>query len=239
MTRETEREIRKLFDSDHASAHFGMDASVGSQARIVLNDLNSRFASMFGSIAKEEAARVVGQVNSHAAASVAESLKQLSGGATISVKAVSPTMKSIMKAAIAENVDLIKSLPAQYMRQVGQKVMHSIVTGQGLADLIPDIQKRGKVSEGRAKLIATDQTKKVYTALSNERVKRAGVKKFEWLHSGGGQHPRDLHVDYDGEIFDYENPPIIDKNTGERGLPGQLINCKCKARPILDFGNNQ
>ncbi|RIQ43658.1 phage head morphogenesis protein, partial [Bordetella avium] len=32
-----------------------------------------------------------------------------------------------------------------------------------------------------------------------------------------------------------DNPPIIDKTTGERGLPGQLINCKCRMRPVIDF----
>lgn len=63
----------------------------------------------------------------------------------------------------------------------------------------------------------------------------AGVKKFEWIHSGGGAEPRELHVSYDGQIFDLDNPSIIDRRTGQRGLPGQLIKCKCKMRPVIDF----
>ena len=38
-----------------------------------------------------------------------------------------------------------------------------------------------------------------------------------------------------GGIFDFDNLPVIDEKTGERGIPGQAINCKCRMRPIVEF----
>jgi hypothetical protein len=74
-------------------------------------------------------------------------------------------------------------------------------------------------------LIARDQVRKVTTAINVERAKSAGITKFRWRHSGGGSEPRQDHVDMDGMIFSYDDPPVIDERTGERGYPGQLINC--------------
>ena len=235
MRKATEKAIRNLFDTDHAQAHFGQDASVASQARIVLNGLDRRFSDLFGSVAKTIAPDMVNQANKLSGKAVEGSLKELSGGSTIKLSAMNPAMQNVMKAAVAENVQLIKSIAKDYLHQVGQQVMRSIVSGQGLSDLLPAIQERGNVTESRAKLIAYDQTRKVYSSLNSLRVKNAGVKKFEWIHSGGGQRPRELHLKYDGQIFDFSNPPIIDENTGERGMPGQAINCRCTLRPIVDF----
>ena len=35
-----------------------------------------------------------------------------------------------------------------------------------------------------------------------------------------------------GYVFPIDFPPIIDRKTGERGYPGQLINCKCHMEPV-------
>jgi uncharacterized protein with gpF-like domain len=29
--------------------------------------------------------------------------------------------------------------------------------------------------------------------------------------------------------------PVIDPRTGERGIPGQAINCRCVMRPLVEF----
>ena len=33
--------------------------------------------------------------------------------------------------------------------------------------------------------------------------------------------------------FPIDRPPVIDKKTGQRGFPAQLINCKCFLTPVL------
>ena len=66
-------------------------------------------------------------------------------------------------------------------------------------------------------------------------MEKLGLKKFEWLHSGGGHHPRPDHVAMSGNIYSFTSLPIIDSKTGERGIPGQAINCKCVMRPVIEF----
>ena len=63
-----------------------------------------------------------------------------------------------------------------------------------------------------------------------------GVKKFKWLHSMGGKEPRPLHKNVlNGNVYSFDDPPVIDERTGERGLPGVLINCRCRMLPVIEF----
>ena len=90
------------------------------------------------------------------------------------------------------------------------------------------------VSE-RAAFIARDQTSKLTSATNIARMKSAGIKKVRWRHSGGSKDPRPMHLEYDGKIFDLDNPPIIEED-GTRGWAGMTYNCKCYLVPIVDFG---
>jgi SPP1 gp7 family putative phage head morphogenesis protein len=80
----------------------------------------------------------------------------------------------------------------------------------------------------------------MYNNLNASRMKAIGLNKYEWVHSGGGQRPREFHRDVlNGQIFSLDDPPIIDEQTGERGIPSQLINCRCTMLPLLEFSNGQ
>jgi len=71
--------------------------------------------------------------------------------------------------------------------------------------------------------------------LALERMKSAGVTKFEWLHTGGGKQPRKLHKELSRQIFNIDEPPFIGVMYGERihGYPGQLPNCRCAMRAVI------
>jgi len=70
-------------------------------------------------------------------------------------------------------------------------------------------------------------------------MEKVGVKKFKWLHSGGGQKPRKDHIEMNGNIYSFDDLPVIDKRTGERGIPGQAINCRCRMAPVIEFDNDE
>lgn len=236
MTKITRREVESLFKR-HGPAMDGvaMDASLASQARILSNALMARFQKMFGDKSWFLAEKMVNQQDSVSKSAVAQSLKTMSGGLSIKTDIFNKQLSDITKAAVAENVALIKSIATDYINQVQGSVMRSITSGQGLKDLIPALENYEGVTHRRAKNIALDQTRKVYNAINRERMKAAGVKKFEWLHSGGSQKPRQLHIDMNGNIYEIDNPPIIDERTGERGFPGQAVNCKCRMLPVIEF----
>ena len=145
--------------------------------------------------------------------------------------------KEVMTASIAENVGLIKSISEKYLTDVQGAVMRSITNGNGLQDLIPALERHEGITRRRARNIALDQTRKAYNSLNKGRMEALGIKKFEWLHTGGSQNPREDHIELSGQIFSFDNPPVIDKRTGERGFPAQLPNCRCRMLPVITFGD--
>lgn len=235
MTKETRREVLAVFN-----AHgYAQDASLASMARIAMNYLMAKFQKLFGQKAKTLAESMVEKQSKLSALGVSASLKEASGGLKISGDVFGSRINDIMKASVAENVGLIKSIPTDYLNQVQGDVMRSITTGNGLQDLVPALEKYEGVTKRRAKNIALDQTRKVYNSLNAGRMQALGIKKFEWIHSGGGQKPRQDHIEMSGNIYSFNDLPVIDKRTGERGIPGQAINCRCRMAPVIEFGDDE
>lgn len=236
MTKDVKTKVLELFKSNTAETYFAQDDSIASQARILTNALTIKWDDIFASHSKPKAKKMVKQQSDASAYSLKTSLKELSGGLTISTDILTGTLKDITTAAVAENVSLIKSIPQQYLHQVKGAVMRSITTGNGLQDLVPAIEKYDGMTKRRAKNIALDQTRKVYNSLNTERTQKIGLEQGEWLHSGGGIHPRETHIgSLDGKIYNLKEG-LYDPDVGYNIQPGQLPNCKCTFRPLLKFG---
>lgn len=236
MTRETDRALRKLFRSPVAPEPAAMDASFTSEAARVIAALQNRFNVLFSKRAGGLAEALAKGIDRQAANGLGESLKDLSGGVTFKTDVASGAVGDVIAASVKQNVGLIKSISSEYFTEIEGAVMRSIQSGRGMADLVPELEKRGGVTSRRARLIARDQTSKATTAINKARMDGLGIKKFKWLHSGGGKEPRRLHKDVlNGKVFSMDDLPVIDERTGERGLPGQLINCRCRMVPVVDF----
>lgn len=238
MTSITEKELQKFFEEPHAEEYFeAQDASVSSQARILTNALMKKLNAYFARLSVPIAEAQINAVDGASSGSVYSSLKEMSGGLSLPTSAITPDMAEVLNASIVENVSLIKSISIEYLGGVQQAVMRSITTGRGLADLQPYLEKHKGITERRARMIALDQTRKAYNNLNRGRLEKLGLTKFEWRHTSGSKHPRPLHIRYNGKIFSFDDLPIIDENTGERGIPGQAINCRCRIRPVIEFGD--
>lgn len=237
MADDIEIQLRKFFNEPHTEEYFAQDASVASQARILMNAMTRKFNTLFAAQASDIAEQTANAADKASSTAVHSSLKQLSGGLSLPTATLAGPLVDVLSATVTENVALIKSISQQYLTGVQGAVMRSITTGNGLADLVPFLEKHKEITKRRALMIARDQTHKAYNNLNKGRMEKIGLKKFEWLHTGGSSHPRKLHQDYSGKIFSFDDPPIIDENTGERGIPGQAINCRCRMVPVLDFGD--
>jgi SPP1 gp7 family putative phage head morphogenesis protein len=236
MTAQTTREVRNLLSRHGAMDGAAMDAgNIASQARILTNQLTAKFDSLFGRKAKLLARRMVAGVDKNSRTALHSSLKAMSGGLSLKTNLLDQQLKTSLTAIVAENVGLIKSIPAQYMQRVQGDVMRAISTGQGLADIVPALEDYEGITLRRARNIALDQSRKAYNALNRGRMQAVGIQKFQWVHSGGGQKPRPDHVEMDGNIYSFDDLPVIDENTGERGIPGQAINCRCTMVPVVEF----
>lgn len=252
MTRETKEQVIELFKSDVAERfkeqqqRAASDASIAGKATKLMKDLMSRFETLFSLKSKKLAVSMVEGAKATSKTSLASSLKELSGGLSIKTSLVPKGMEDVMQASIEENVSLIKALPGEYLNKVTGTVMRSITSGISIGALTQQIQKYAGQTERRAKNTALDQVRKAYNNLNKQRLQAVGVGRFEWLHSGGGQHPRKSHQAMNGKIFSFDDLPVINKEQVDagseapvRGIPGQAINCGCTMNPVIEFEDGE
>lgn len=239
MTAQVSKEVKRLFETPEAAAYFATDASIGSQSRITMNKLAEKFNALFARKAKGLATRMTDQINKAASSGVHSSLQQLSGGLSLKGSIVTPDMVETFKAIVSENVGLIKSIASNYLTQVQQAVSRSIAGGNGLQDLIPALEKYEGMTHRRAHNIALDQTRKAYQNVARDKMQALGVESYMWNHSGGSNQPREDHIEMDGNVYRFDDPPVIDENTGERGIPGQAPNCRCTMTPVFSFDETE
>lgn len=144
---------------------------------------------------------------------------------------MSGPIQAAMAAATQANIDLITSIPAQYLDKVGQAVSENFVEGMRWEDLAKTIEQVGDVTESRAKLIARDQTSKMNSSFNEERQTSLGIDQYIWQTSGD-ERVRPEHAANDGQIFDWDKPPAT-------GHPGEDIQCRCVAIPYFNLDQQQ
>lgn len=138
-----------------------------------------------------------------------------------------PALLAATEAFTVENVALIKDLPAKTLTEIEGIVHRGVTRGALHKDLAKEIGERLAMGERRAKLIARDQVGKFYGNVTKVRQEALGVTEFVW-RTVGDERVRDEHVSLDGRKFKWsEGAP------GE-GIPGEPVNCRCYADPVLD-----
>ena len=237
---ETEKTIRAIFNSETAEQYFAEDESIASRSRILTNALIRKINSSVTDSSKTITMRMIKGTDKASQSSLHQSLKELSGGMSIKTSTVGEQVSERLKASIDANVGLIKSINSDYLGKVKDAVNRSIMTGNGLQDLVPFLKKQRGITTRRARNMALDQTRKAFNSLNAARMQDVGVETYEWVHTGGSVAPRPFHINnsptgLNGGIFSLTKPPVIDPKTGERGIPGQLPNCKCRMRPVIKF----
>lgn len=134
----------------------------------------------------------------------------------------------ILIATTRENVNLITSIPNQYLSKIETLVFTSTTQGSTAGSMIKQIQEIGKVTAKRAKLIARDQSSKLNSAINQQRQQNLGVEEYVWRTSKDDR-VRPNHKSKNGLTFKWNDPP---KDTGH---PGQDIQCRCVAQPIINI----
>jgi SPP1 gp7 family putative phage head morphogenesis protein len=140
-------------------------------------------------------------------------------------------IRAAMADAVEANVALIKSIPEQFLDEVRQAVEKAFVGGERFESLAKRIAHIGDVTENRAKLIARDQISKITASLNEARQVSVGIKRYTW--SGAlDKRERPSHRALEGSEHAWASPPLVD---GEHVHPGEAINCRCAAIPVIDL----
>ena len=235
MFRDVRRELKKTFKENHYGQ--AMDASLASQSRILLNWLLRKWQPRFDEIAQRATRRMINRTIKNSSIALRNTFKSELPDLSINTSFSDDRLKEVIKASTQEATNLIKTIPYKFLNDVQGQVMRSITTGKGYEDLVPYLTKKYNGDTRKARLVAADQTRKAFQSINTSRLKTVGVKKFIWIHSGGGNEPRELHIRMSGSEYSFDDPPFIGVMYGNDvyGLPGDLPNCRCICKPVLNF----
>lgn len=241
LTKEVLEEIKPLYKEYKYQITF--DASISSQARMTINSLRKFFEKKFKEKGKKFAESMVKKTNRYATSMFKQVMTALfnkekieQAGFSMSGSIVSSEKEEVIKALVFENVSLIKSIQDRYFEQITGAVMRSIENGDGVTTLTEEIMKYNGQNKRRARLIALDQTRKAYNSINLRNMQDTGVKRFEWVHSGGSKEPRKYHRDVlNGQIFDIDKGAPNDADIPPYIYPGQLPYCRCRMAPVIEF----
>ena len=147
---------------------------------------------------------------------------------------MNPAMRAAYEASLAENVGLIRSIPAEYLQQVQGIANRSYTAGRDLQQMVKALKALYPKAANRAVLISRDQSNKANAVVTRARQLELGIVEAIWMHSHAGKTPRPTHVAMNGKRYKVAEgmyDPAVKRNI----LPGELINCRCTGRSILPF----
>jgi SPP1 gp7 family putative phage head morphogenesis protein len=242
MIADYRKQIGRAMENEDVEEFFAEDAAPSSIFKKVLRKLQEKWRKVFRAFAKETAKAFVEKSDKSVNASTLHSLS--TAGIKEPTLAYNAAVENIMGAAVSFNNTLITGIGEDIHEKVYNAVMLSLTSPnpeqQGTSGIENALRDIGGFAENRIKLISVDQTSKLYSALSDERMRQNGVEEFEWLHSGAGKEPRESHEKMDGEIFKLDDPRFwivggeFGLKKGDLGPPGWAIRCRCRKRPIIN-----
>lgn len=228
-------EIAEELKNSIVQRFFAQDATASSLFKSLLARLFTKWEKAFEREAAAASKEFVEKSDEYATFSTFNSLS--AAGIEHPTRAYNANVTETLGAAQTFNHTLITGIHQDVHERIYKAVMLSLTSPnpeeQGTSGIYNALIDTGEFARNRAKLIAVDQTSKLYCALSDERMEQNGVEEFEWLHSSAGKEPRESHVEKDGMIFKLNDPRLWEGKKADQGPPGWAIHCRCKKRPII------
>lgn len=137
-----------------------------------------------------------------------------------------------------ENLDYwIKNWCETDIVEMRQVVGQMAIDGKSTKTIAEYIENRYGVNKRKALFLARNETSLATTSYLEATYKDEGFTSFKW-HTNMDGRERKLHKELNGQIFRFDDPPVIyiNEKTGEeqKGLPGQTYNCRCSFSPVFD-----
>lgn len=173
---------------------------------------------------------------------------------------VDEAMKDDLEVMVMESAHYIKSIPSYLVGHVADRVVQhfkGIPMPEGRT-LKQQIKEEFKVSDGRAKVLARDQTSKMNTSISAIRQTKLGIECYIWktvqdervVGTPGGIWPKTtkLHKNHyimQGLLCKWADPTVYSDDKGKtwkprtaempHNHPGDDIMCRCRPAPFIDI----
>jgi SPP1 gp7 family putative phage head morphogenesis protein len=124
------------------------------------------------------------------------------------------------------NARLITKIAARHVERIADVVEAGMSAGSRASVIAARIKETTRISARRAAGLARDQVASLQGQVVAARQTRLGVTRYRW-RTVGDSRVRTAHSRREGQIFSWKSPP-------SDGHPGQPINCRCTAEPVLD-----
>lgn len=148
---------------------------------------------------------------------------------------VAPTQaeRATLEVWAQEGIDLIITIQERLLQGINKAVMQAARTGLRIEDFAQILRGRLGIEIRHARLIARDQTGKLNGRITEATQAAAGVTHYRW-RSARDVRVRERHRELDGTVHAWTSPPPDAGPYGEPAHPGQAIQCRCVAIPIVD-----
>ena len=153
------------------------------------------------------------------------------------LETIAPKMTDIRAREFAKNYTenlefYIKKWQPEEIVKMRDTVGQMAIDGESKLTIQQYIENQFKVSQRKAKFLARNESSIAVTEYLSAKYQEEGFTEFKWITNIDGRE-RPLHKQLNGKIFRFDNPPVIDERTGQRGLPGETYNCRCTFVPVL------
>lgn len=133
-------------------------------------------------------------------------------------------LREIAKSYTTNMQYYIKKWAEKDIPEFRKKVQQAVLEGYREDKVQKILEREYKIGADKAKFLAQNETSIMLAQYRKVTYQRMGFNKFKWVTIMDGKE-RKLHADLNGKICSFDNPPIIDKHTGQTGLPGETYNC--------------
>lgn len=231
LLRDMAVDIRKRLKKAYRPAkdRLAMDDDPVVELRTVMRYLGKRWQRRFDRMSKDIAEMFATRAQTDLDFAFRKRLRE--AGFTVRFK---PTerMVSAYRAVVAEQVNLIRSVPQQFLKDVEGAVWRSALKGGAAYDLSKEISAKYGIAARRAAFIARDQSGKARTTFDDARRIELGIEFAIWRHSRAGKHKRPTHVAMDGQRYQIKKG-MWDPALGKYVWPASEPGCRCTSRAVI------
>ena len=142
-----------------------------------------------------------------------------------------------------EGLDLIKRIEREQLEGYERWLSEAVREGRRWESIQSDLVERYGTDKRHAEVIARDQVGKINGKIAERTQAAAGIGLYVWRATSDSR-TRDSHRAVDGYVWSWSSPPPGTGPYGEPAHPGQAIQCRCGAEPVIpddirsDFGED-
>ena len=126
----------------------------------------------------------------------------------------------------------VKKWESKEIITMRKDIVDMVQNGAREPEIIKYFQNRWRIADDKAAFLAKNESHLAGSVITKTQFKKLGATQFVWVRSSS-KEKRELHKKYYGQVFELDNPPIIDERLGIKGLPRQIWNCLCHMRIVV------